>query len=598
MERKILVAEDSPTQAEHLRLLLEREGYQVILAANGKEGLEKVHRERPDLIISDIVMPEMDGYEFCRAVKSNEATKRIPLVLLTGSRGPGSILRGLQHGADNFIRKPFESDYLLERVRRIFEHLDLRERGHLEMEVTIHVGGKELQITTDKQQIIELLFSTFEDISRLNDELKDAQRKLESYAKNLESMVRDRTARLDALVAVMQKLGSSLDLDEVLNFVVHSAGELLKITHVGAYLLKGETLELCAEYSESHSRQEARKLNVGESVGGYVAASGEICYVEDVLKDPRWAAAAWARREGIGSFVGLPLKYEGTTLGVLSCAVRGIRSFSRDEMRLMETFANAAANAINNAETHSRLEESFEELRRQQQMIIRAEKLSALGTLAAGAAHEVLNPANIIGLYAQRMLNRSAGGSDERKEAEVIWRNVERITKICDGLRRFSRNEAPKTAPFRPGEAIEECLQLLSHKLRLGNIHVEKKPGLGEAAVQGDQNQMVQVFLNLITNAVDAMPEGGTLTIVSDMLIEEGSRWWEARFSDTGRGIPKEVLPRIFDPFFTTKPEDKGTGLGLAVTHGIVDAHGGTIWAESPPDQGATFIVRLPLETA
>ncbi|MBI2177029.1 MAG: response regulator, partial [Candidatus Tectomicrobia bacterium] len=199
MDRKILVAEDSPTQAEHIRLLLEKEGYRVILAANGREGLEKVHRERPDLIISDIVMPEVDGYAFCQAVKSNEATKRIPVVLLTGSRGPGSILHGLQRGADNFIPKPFQDDYLLERVRRIFENLELRAKGHLEVEVLIQVAGRELHITADKQQIIELLFSTFEDLARLNDELKDAKRRLENYARNLESMVQERTERLSVL---------------------------------------------------------------------------------------------------------------------------------------------------------------------------------------------------------------------------------------------------------------------------------------------------------------------------------------------------------------------------------------------------------------
>ncbi|MBI3024782.1 MAG: HAMP domain-containing histidine kinase, partial [Candidatus Tectomicrobia bacterium] len=91
---------------------------------------------------------------------------------------------------------------------------------------------------------------------------------------------------------------------------------------------------------------------------------------------------------------------------------------------------------------------------------------------------------------------------------------------------------------------------------------------------------------------------GGTLSIASDSLTEGGGRWWEVRFSDTGQGILAEVLPRIFDPFFTTKPEEKGTGLGLAVTHGIIDSHGGKIWAESPPGQGATFVVRLPLPEA
>ena len=598
MPRKILVVEDSRTQAEHLSILLESEGYHVVRAVNGRDGLEQVHRERPDLIISDIVMPEMDGYQFCQAVKSNEATRKIPLVLLTGSHGPVSILRGFESGADNFIRKPFESDYLVERVRRIFDNLEFRERGHMEMEVSIHMGERDLRITADKQQIVELLFSSFDDLAHMNDQLKASQRLLEDHARNLDTKVKERTERLQTLNTLMLKINSTLDLEEVLNFVVHSAGELLKITHVGLYLLKGEVLELRAGHSEHVSGHGIRTFRSGESIGGMVAASGETLYVEDVTKEPKWLAAEWARREGIGSYVGLPLRYGDTVLGVLSCAVRGIRAFSPDELGFMETFALAAAIAIQNAEVHSRLEDSYEELKKSQQMIIRAEKLSALGTLAAGAAHEVLNPANVIGLYAQRMVNRGAEGSDDRNEGEIIWKNVQRISQICDSLRRFSRNEPPKVAPFRPDGAVEECLQLLGHKLRQGNVQVKREQGGGQAVVMGDHNQMVQVFVNLITNAVDAMPGGGALTISSKMLGGDNNRCWEARFSDTGEGIPAELLEKIFDPFFTTKPEEKGTGLGLAVTHGIVGAHSGNIWAESPPGAGATFIIQLPVSQA
>ncbi|MBI2131494.1 MAG: GAF domain-containing protein [Candidatus Tectomicrobia bacterium] len=567
MDRKILVAEDSPTQAEHIRLLLEKEGYRVILAANGREGLEKVHRERPDLIISDIVMPEVDGYAFCQAVKSNEATKRIPVVLLTGSRGPGSILQGLQ----------------------------------LEVEVLIQVGGRELHITADKQQIIELLFSTFEDLARLNDELKDAKRRLENYARNLESMVQERTERLSVLNDLNRKITESLELSEVLQSIVQSLSDLLQADTSRIFFLDRSTQRfvlraghgriptpLAGEYS----------LRVGEGLTGAIGRTGEPILAGDVDRDERWQRADWAREHGIHSYIGYPLIQKGEVTGVICCMSAKKDYFTKEHLGLLENFAASASIAIENAETHSRLEESFGELRRSQQMVIRAEKLSALGTLAAGAAHEVLNPANIIGLYAQRILNRSAEGSDERKEGEVIWRNVERISQICDSLRRFSRNEPPKSAPFRPEEAIGECLQLLGHKLRLASINVERKGGLEAAEVQGDRNQMVQVFLNLITNAVDAMPGGGTLSIASDSLTEVGGRWWEVRFSDTGQGILEEVLPRIFDPFFTTKPEEKGTGLGLAVTHGIIDAHGGKIWAESPPGQGATFVVRLPLPEA
>jgi PAS domain S-box-containing protein len=186
MARRILVAEDSPTQAELVRLLLEQAGYQVDLAANGREGLEKVHTDPPDLIISDVMMPEMDGYAFCQAVKSVERTRRIPFVLLTQHNMPQDILWGLARGADNFIPKPFDDEYLLERLRRIFEHLEFRRKGQLDIDVTLRVGDQEIVINPDKQQIFELLFATFEELSLANTALRERERALDAKARELE----------------------------------------------------------------------------------------------------------------------------------------------------------------------------------------------------------------------------------------------------------------------------------------------------------------------------------------------------------------------------------------------------------------------------
>jgi signal transduction histidine kinase len=166
MERTILVAEDSATQAEHVRLLLEAEGYRVEVVSNGREGLERVAAAPPDLIISDVVMPEVDGYAFCRAVKSGERTRRIPFVLLTERNTPADVIRGLQVGSDNFITKPFEGGYLLGRVHRIFQNLDLRREGGLDVEITLTAGGQQITINADKQQMIELLFATLEELQR------------------------------------------------------------------------------------------------------------------------------------------------------------------------------------------------------------------------------------------------------------------------------------------------------------------------------------------------------------------------------------------------------------------------------------------------
>lgn len=188
MARRILIAEDSPTQAERVRLLLEGEGYRVEVVPNGREGLRRLRAAPPELIISDVVMPEMDGYAFCQAVKSNARTKRIPFVLLTQQNTPEDIIRGLEQGADNFITKPFEDDYLLERVRRIFEHLDLRRKDHRGVEVKLRVAGRDIAITTDKQQIIELLFSTFDELGNANAALLARECDLEAKTRELQDV--------------------------------------------------------------------------------------------------------------------------------------------------------------------------------------------------------------------------------------------------------------------------------------------------------------------------------------------------------------------------------------------------------------------------
>jgi len=186
MKDRILAVEDSLPLTERICRLLEGAGYQVDLAADGREGLLRVHAEVPDLIISDLTMPEMDGYAFCQAIKSVEATRRIPFVLLDERNKPEDILWALERGADNVITKPFEDDVILERVRRIFEHLEFRQKGYLEMEVTVRVGGRDICITADKPQVIELLFATFEDLARANDALLEHEHELDARTRELE----------------------------------------------------------------------------------------------------------------------------------------------------------------------------------------------------------------------------------------------------------------------------------------------------------------------------------------------------------------------------------------------------------------------------
>ncbi|MDP1680456.1 MAG: response regulator, partial [Burkholderiales bacterium] len=168
----ILVAEDSPTQAEQLRFLLEEHGYGVVTAANGKAALEAARAHKPALVISDIVMPEMNGYELCKAIKSDEKLKDVPVILVTTLSDSSDVISGLECGADNFIRKPYEARYLLSRIEYLLMNIELRKNQKMQMGVEIDLGGQKHFITAERQQILDLLISTYEQAIHINAELK------------------------------------------------------------------------------------------------------------------------------------------------------------------------------------------------------------------------------------------------------------------------------------------------------------------------------------------------------------------------------------------------------------------------------------------
>ncbi|HZW28560.1 MAG TPA: response regulator, partial [Trueperaceae bacterium] len=174
----VLVAEDSRTEAEGLRLLLEREGYEVVWAADGRQALELAREQRPAVIISDIVMPELDGYGLCRAVKDDPGLADVPVMLVTTLSEPSDVIRGLEAGADHFIRKPYRSRYLLSRLNYLLANRALRDDQRMQMGIELRLGGKTHFINAQRQQILDLLISTFEQAVDLNAELVRKQREV------------------------------------------------------------------------------------------------------------------------------------------------------------------------------------------------------------------------------------------------------------------------------------------------------------------------------------------------------------------------------------------------------------------------------------
>lgn len=238
-----------------------------------------------------------------------------------------------------------------------------------------------------------------------------------------------------------------------------------------------------------------------------------------------------------------------------------------------------------------RVEERTKELREIQDFLIQSEKLASLGKMAAGVAHEINNPLTSILINTHLMLEKVEEKHAFYENLSLIADETSRCTNIVKGLLEFSRQELPQKAFSDINDIINRTLNLLKNQVSFYNISIIKELGLNLPQIELDKNKIEQVFWNLMFNASEAMPDGGKLTIISK--FSQNKKYIEVIFMDTGVGIPKENINKLYDPFFTTK--SSGTGLGLAVSYGIIKQHLGKIEVESEQGKGSTFTVSLPL---
>lgn len=244
---------------------------------------------------------------------------------------------------------------------------------------------------------------------------------------------------------------------------------------------------------------------------------------------------------------------------------------------------------------HDELKEAYETLEQAQASAIVAEKLAALGRLIAGVSHEMLNPLQVVTLNLHMLIKAPSTPPEIVSQLREVEEHANRITKILQDLLHFARHRLPERQPVDCNEAVRRTVDLMKHDFKLNDITVEGNFAKALPAVSADQDQLRQVILNLLTNARDAMPDGGRLLLRTNTVMVNGERWVELRVEDTGSGIAPGHMEKLFDPFFTTKAEGEGTGLGLSICKGIVEAHGGAIWAENTSGGGADFIVQLAI---
>ncbi len=346
---RILIAEDSRTQAEQLRFLLEQYGYQVIVTADGKQALQAAIEQKPTLVISDIVMPEMDGYELCKAIKSNEKLKDIPVILVTSLADPQDVIRGLECGADNFIRKPYDGDYLVSRINYLLMNLELRKGQRMQLGVEIDLNGHKHFITAERQQILDLLISTYEQAVHINTELKLREKELAHSNQVLQGLYR-----------IAEGLNHAVSEREVAEVALERAMEVPGV----------RAGWICMREGESGFRLVAmRNLPPAFTVPGVLDGdcacrkqllSGKLDSVSNIIECERFTKAK-GDTQGLRYHAIVPLWLGECTVGLMNLVGPKEGLFDEEELKVLHGVGNQVAVAMERARLHEHLEQLVEE---------------------------------------------------------------------------------------------------------------------------------------------------------------------------------------------------------------------------------------------
>jgi len=421
--------------------------------------------------------------------------------------------------------------------------------------------------------------------------------------KKAQQQIEMRNTRLAILNAISMTISNSLDLNEVLNSTIDKIRELLESDSVRIYLLDGKrnVLNLAAHKglsSEFISKSHIRHREVGAGSLGQAVLACETKVVDNIEASEDHYADLMVK-EGLHSTAYIPLVSKGQPLGVMVVSSYSGFKFSANYVDFLTAIGNQIGVAVDNANLYENLKRAYQKLKEAQEQVIRTEKLASLGKLAATVAHEINNPLAAVLTYTRLMMKLMSRGRFTQERLEDIVRyltimesETARCGEIVKNLLAFSRQPKITVETSSIEELIEKTLVLISHDLEMKNIQLVKEIEPDLPKIKCSSRHIQQALLNLLSNASEAMPEGGTLTVTAKRSKSDG--FVEAIISDTGCGISEEDLKNIFEPFFTTKEEDRGVGLGLSVVHGIITRHNGSIEIESKPDEGSTFKVRLP----
>ncbi len=411
----------------------------------------------------------------------------------------------------------------------------------------------------------------------------------------------DQRQDLDSLYEVSQELSASSNLSELLAFIIQKATMLVGAERGFVVLVRpnGEFYIAAARhYAPRELRAEEHAFST--SLVTRVIRDEQPVLTTNVQEDARFELTQSIITQQIRSVLAVPLVGRGETVGAIYVDTRmSERLFTEADLKLLQAMASQAAMAIRNARlyqdaqaSNERLSAALQELRQTQEQLVQAERLAAVGRLAASVAHELRNPLMVMRsalFFLDRLVatGNPAPAEVVRRQIGKLDAEIDRQGKIINDLLFFSRNRPRTLADVAINALLQETIMRIPRAESIA-VQVDLDPTLD--TIRADADQVQQVFVNLISNAVQAMREGGVLRVSS----RRDGFFATMQVSDTGVGIAPENLRRLFEPFFTTK--ENGIGLGLAVTRSIVEGHRGKISVESQEGRGTTFTVSLPLE--
>jgi two-component system, cell cycle sensor histidine kinase and response regulator CckA len=617
----LLLINDNPTQLDAMGLVLSLEGYSISTADCAQSALDMLERQSPDLIISDVVMPGMDGIELCRLIKSDAATAEIPVLLVSGLRyDDASVLKGLQAGADEYLEIDAPPSLLLNKVGRLIAQTRANQ-ARLKAEIALGESERQyrllfesnpqpmwvydvetLRFLTVNEKAIshygysreEFLSLTVEDIR-----LSGAPPRLISHPS-----AQGADIQYTGVVRHKKKGGTVIEAEIFSNEI------LFQNRHARLVLANDITDRRRNEEAMRASEERFSKAFSASPVPMSIVTYERGMYID--VNESFLSNSGYTREEIIGRTTTEINLYadprERTRLRqileeqgrILNAEVR--RRVKGGEVRV--ALASSEVIYLNGERCILTATNDITEHRRLEEQLLQSQKMESIGRLAGGVAHDFNNLLTAIIGYSQLLLRRLDKNDQSYLEIEEIMKSGQSAAALTSQLLAFSRKQVVQPQVFDLNAVVANIEKMLR---RLIGEDVELvtmlEPQL--ANIKADPNHIEQILLNLAVNARDAMPEGGKLMIetanvyldesyASQHISVEAGRYVMLAVSDTGIGMNKQTQSQIFEPFFTTKEKGKGTGLGLSTVYGIVKQSEGNIWVYSEPGHGTIFKVYLP----